>query len=167
MADGVHLETDRLVWRTGTPEDADALHAIASQFDVVRQTETWPWPPDRAFTTKRCLPMPEIEGAGGVVTHDSEVIGIMGLGDAKMGYMFAPGHGGKGFATEMGRAAVAHAFDRFDWPKLSACVFSDNPASGRVLEKLGFQVVGPCEGPSAARGGVFPIINYVLPRPRA
>lgn len=167
MADGIHVETDRLIWRTGAPGDVDALHAIASDFDVVRQTETWPWPPDRAFTAKRCLPMPELEGAGGVVTYDGEVVGIMGLGDARMGYMFAPAHWGKGFATEMGRAAVDYAFAHYDWPKLSACVFSDNPASGRVLEKLGFSVVGPCEGPSAARGGVFPIINYAMPRPRA
>ena len=168
MPNTVYLRTDRLVWRAGTPDDVDALHTIASVFDVVRQTETWPWPADCAFTASRCQPLADNSGLAGVVTHSDAVVGTMQLSDGgKMGYMFAPAHWGKGFATEMGGAAVAHAFDRFDWPKLSACVFADNPASGRVLEKLGFEVVGPCQGPSAARGGVFPIINYALPRPRA
>lgn len=167
MADGILARTERLVWREGTEADVAALHAIASDFDVVRQTETWPWPPDLDFTTKRCLPNPEYEGHAGIITCEDEVIGLMGVGKGGMGYMLAPAHWGKGFATEIGRAAVDLAFERHDWPKLSACVFSDNPASGRVLEKLGFRVVEPCEGPSAARGGIFPIINYVLERPKA
>jgi len=165
MAEGFYIETERLVWRTGVEQDVAALHAIASEFDVVRQTETWPWPPDRAFTAQRCLVMPEVDGMIGVVTRRGEVVGLMGLGHGKIGYMFGPDHWGKGFATEIGSAAVVHAFRVLNWPKLSACVFADNPASGRVLEKLGFVMVGPCEGPCKARDGVFPIINYVLPRP--
>ncbi len=163
----IYAQTERLVWRASRLDDVDALHAIASEFDVVRQTSIWPWPADRDFTTSRCRPQPDLTGLDGVVTHAGEVIGTMGLDRGKMGYMFAPAHWGKGYATEMGRAAIAEAFARFDWPRLEACVFDDNPASGRVLEKLGFARVGPCEGPSAARGGVFPIINYVLPRPQA
>ena len=163
----IYARTERLVWRAAKPDDLDALHAIASEFDVVRQTSTWPWPPDRDFTASRCQPMPEDEGLGGVVTSQKEVIGIMGLDHGKMGYMFAPAHWGKGYATELGHAAVDVIFARYDWPRLEACVFDDNPASGRVLEKVGFTRVGPCEGPSAARGGVFPIINYVLQRAQA
>lgn len=163
----IYAQTERLVWRAARPEDVDALHAIASDFDVVRQTATWPWPPDRAFTLSRCQPMPAEEGLGGLVTQGDEVIGIMGVGEGKMGYMFAPAHWGEGYATEMGQAAITAVFARYDWSRIEACVFDDNPASGRVLDKLGFARVGPCEGPCKARDGVFPIINYALPRPQA
>ncbi|WP_317054696.1 GNAT family N-acetyltransferase [Roseovarius rhodophyticola] len=167
MSETVYATTDRLIWRAATLADLDALHAIASEFEVVRQTSTWPWPADRDFTASRCQPMPRDEGLGGVVTSQGEVIGMMGLDHGKMGYMFAPAHWGKGYATELGHAAIDVIFARYDWSRIEACVFDDNPASGRVLEKLGFARVGPCEGPSAARGGVFPIINYALPRPQA
>ncbi|MDG1244659.1 MAG: GNAT family protein [Porticoccaceae bacterium] len=40
--------------------------------------------------------------------------------------------------------------------------FVDNPASGRVLEKLGFVPVGIVDHIGAARGGPSPAQRYVL-----
>ena len=165
MADAVFASTPRLVWRQGRAEDVDALHAVVSDFDVVCQTETWPWPADRGFTEARCLTTPTSDSVLGVVTQEDELIGFLGIKNGgHLGYMFAKDHWGKGYATEIGHAAIEYAFSNFAWPQLEACVFADNPSSSRVLEKLGFEERHACEGPCAARGDVLPIRTFVRPR---
>lgn len=165
MPETVYLRTPRLVWRAGETEDVDGLHRIVSDFEVVRQTETWPWPVPREFTETRCVVDPSPQMVSGVITHGDRVVGYLSLTrEGKLGYMFGVDHWGKGYATEIGRAAVDFAFSRFDWPRLDACVFADNPASARVLEKLGFEEGEACEGPCAARRGIFPIRTFTRPR---
>ncbi len=165
MAETVFARTPRLIWRAGTPDDVEALYAIVSDFDVVRQTETWPWPADLSFTRSRCVVTASDQGVSGVVCKGDEVVGYLGLSaEGKIGYMFGKSHWGQGLATEIGAAAVAYAFDRFHWQSLEACVFADNPASGRVLEKLGFEEGNACKGPCRARGGVHPIRTFRRPR---
>ena len=70
-----------------------------------------------------------------------------------MGYWIAREHWGRGFATEAATALLAIA-DTLGIERLEASYFSDNPASGRVLEKLGFKPTG-LRAPrySCARGG--------------
>ncbi|WP_170067093.1 GNAT family N-acetyltransferase [Roseovarius confluentis] len=165
MDETVFARTPRLVWRAGTPNDLQALHAIVSGFDVVRQTETWPWPANLSCTRSRCVVTASDQAASGVVCQGDEVVGYLGLSpEVKIGYMFGKSHWGRGLATEIGVAAVAYAFDKFGWESLEACVFADNPASGRVLEKLGFQEGKACQGPCRARGGVHPIRTFRRPR---
>ena len=86
-------------------------------------------------------------------------------GRAEIGYMFVRAHWGRGFATEIGRALLAHAWARYDWPEIHAGVLTANPASARVLLKLGFEEGAPSTGPSAAQGGEFPTRTFRLARP--
>ncbi|WP_300513971.1 GNAT family N-acetyltransferase [Aliiroseovarius sp.] len=164
------LRTDRLRLRSVRPSDLDALHALVSDREVVSQTASWPWPADRAFTATRCEPMDPARGISGLVFLGECLVGVMGVHDTgenqgEMGYMFARAHWGKGFATEMGRVLIAHAFATYDWTKITACVFDGNPGSIRVLEKLGFAEAGPCVSDCKARGGVFPTRTFTLKRP--
>jgi len=70
-----------------------------------------------------------------------------------MGYWIARQHWGKGFATEACRSLIEIA-RTLKLPRLEASHFIDNPASGRVLEKLGFVPTGmSAERYSCARGG--------------
>jgi len=166
------IVTERLRLRPAGLADIEGLHALASDYEVVRQTETWPWPPDRAFTAKRARPLDPAVGIAGPVFAGDEIVGMMGVHDfgagagAEMGYMFAQPHWGKGYATEIGRALIARAFADYDWPAISACVFTDNPASGRVLEKLGFVEGAPCRGACAARGCALDTRTFRLDRGR-
>ena len=83
-----------------------------------------------------------------------------------MGYAIARAHWGKGYATEIGRALIAHVWATYDWDAIHAEVLEDNPASMRVLEKLGFQATGPTTCPSVARGpGTWPARAFRLTRP--
>lgn len=165
------LITDRLMMRRAQATDFDGYHHIASQFEVVKWTASWPWPADRAHTTERCKPFDAQLGMVGPVFHARQMVGMMGIashyeGGPEMGYMFDPAHWGKGFATEMGGALIDHCWKRYDWSEIKASAFCDNPASIHVLQKLGFQETGSEMGACKARGGSFPMRLFTLPRPQ-
>ncbi|GHE95236.1 N-acetyltransferase [Aliiroseovarius zhejiangensis] len=164
------LVTDRLMMRRLQPSDAEAFHALVSHFDVVRMTSSWPWPADPAFTRSRCHPCDPVTGMAGPVFHRGQLVGAMGImsrdeAGPEMGYMFAPEHWGRGFATEMGQKLITHVWAQYDWDVVRATAFFDNPASARVLTKLGFVETEPTSGRCVARGGDFPLRSFILPRP--
>jgi RimJ/RimL family protein N-acetyltransferase len=66
----------------------------------------------------------------------------MPSGELELGYWIARPYWGRGYATEAGRAVIDHARHSLRLPRLSAGHFIDNPASGRVLAKLGFRPIG-------------------------
>lgn len=127
-----------LTYRRLNEDDFDALHGVVSVWSVVRQLGRWPWPPEPAFTRSRCKPY---EGNGFVwgVCRDGQLVGSIGVTDAEIGYMFGKDVHGAGIGTQAVRDAVAHAFAEYEWDTLKARTWHDNPASGAVLSKCGFQ----------------------------
>ena len=72
---------------------------------------------------------------------------------------------GRGYATETVRAFVGACFQRFEeLSSLEADHFADNPASGAVLRKLGFEKTGTGLGASKARVERAPNVLYRLTR---
>ena len=74
------------------------------------------------------------------------MVGSCGLGRrpsgaVELGYWIARPFWGRGLATEAGTALVDIA-RTLGFPSLEASHFVDNPPSGRVLEKLGFEPLG-------------------------
>lgn len=70
-------------------------------------------------------------------------VGVQPLDDvnhrtAEIGYWLSEPFWGRGIVTDAVRSIVPIAFERFDIIRLEADVFSNNPASMRVLEKSGF-----------------------------
>lgn len=161
------IVTERLTLRLPRPEDIAPFHeTVASDYEVVKMVSSWPFPADPALTAARLTDFGGVPGFGGVVTLGGEIVGSMGLFDGGLGYMFARAHWGRGYATEIGRALIDREFARHDWPALRASVWDDNPASARVLEKLGFAETGRAEEPCAARGHPMPARLFVLSRDR-
>lgn len=166
----VEIVTARLRWRPPLPEDVEALHALYSEWDVVRMSGTIPWPPDRAETAARCLPVDLAEGLAGHVFAGDTLVGTCSARQTDkgpmLGYLIAPAFWGRGYATEIASALLAEVWRRYDWPWLRATVFEDNPVSMRVIEKLGFTEVERGTGTSRARGGgPLPVRRYRLYRP--
>jgi RimJ/RimL family protein N-acetyltransferase len=74
------------------------------------------------------------------------LIGSCGMGRrpsgaVEMGYWITRSHWGRGFATEA-CAALVNIARALGLASLEGSHFIDNPASGRVLEKLGFEAIG-------------------------
>lgn len=149
-------------------DDIASVNAFVTDFDVIRNTGSWPWPPDADFTAKRCQPIPPEQGLGGVVLRDDTVIGMASIfGEGELGYMFARDHWGQGYATEICGALVAAAFATGQWPHLKACVFDDNPGSAHVLRKLGFAEGDACRSFCTSRNAHLPTRNFTLNAPQA
>ena len=111
------------------------------------------------------------ESAGRVITLDGELIGLVGGGrDAEpgvfeIGYWIAPDHWGQGFATKAAGGFKAHLIKTFDVNTLTADHFQDNPASGRVLAKLGFVETSRSEAYCMGRDETAPIITMTWNKP--
>lgn len=58
---------------------------------------------------------------------------------AELGYWIGEEYWGRGFATEAAEPLIKIAFEIYGVKQLYASYRIDNPASGRVLEKLGFK----------------------------
>jgi RimJ/RimL family protein N-acetyltransferase len=98
------------------------------------------------------------EAAGGIGIH---MLDDVYRGTGEIGYWLAEPHWGKGIATEAIRALVPVAFERTGVGRLQAVIFSDNPASMRVLEKTGFVREAVHRNAITKRGMVMDEVLYV------
>ena len=164
--------TERLLLRPGWIEDAPALFDAIADESVVRNLASAPWPytPDHAsafLSTERRGDEPALliflRTAGA-----PELIGTIGLArrrpdELELGYWIARGHWNRGYATEAGQALVRSARESLRVKRLAAGHFLDNPASGRVLEKIGFRPTGTVARRfSAGRGRFAPCREFSL-----
>jgi [ribosomal protein S5]-alanine N-acetyltransferase len=80
------------------------------------------------------------------IVKDGDVVGCIGVEpgadihrrSAAIGYWLSPGYWNQGIATKACGWMVNYAFESFDIVRLWAGVFSNNPASAKVLTKCGF-----------------------------
>ena len=154
--------TERLLLRPGWIEDAPALAGLIGDQVVARNLARVPFPYTLAdaerflgvgtATLPNLLAFARTRGA-------PRLIGGVGLhrdldGAVELGYWIGRPFWGLGFATEAARAMVALAHGSLRVERLVAGHFRDNPASGRVLRKLGFRATGAVAARrSVARGG--------------
>lgn len=82
---------------------------------------------------------------GMFLKHTGEYIGNIGIANinklhnrGEITYFISPKYWNKGFATEGGRAILAFGFEDLKLKKVAGACMSINPASRRVMEKLGF-----------------------------
>lgn len=129
-------------------EDKTALVRHANNRSVWRNlTETFPHP----YTPRDADSWISIANRAAPSVHvaieiDGEAVGGAGLvaGEgitrctAQFGYWLGEAHWGKGIATAAAGAMAKHAFATTPFARLEAPVFAWNPASMRVLEKIGF-----------------------------
>lgn len=157
--------TPRLLLRPGFPEDAPALARAMSDRAIARNLAVVPWPytlrdAEAYLASPRDPVLPSFlifERTDGAPL----LVGACGLGRrpsgaVEMGYWIARPFWGRGLATEACVALIEIA-GTLGLPSLEASHFIDNPASGRVLDKLGFEgrgVVAPRM--SCARGEEVP-----------
>jgi [ribosomal protein S5]-alanine N-acetyltransferase len=67
---------------------------------------------------------------------------------------------GRGIMTEAVTAVTDFCFDNFPLRRISAEVFSSNPASARVLEKVGFDLEGRLKNHVMKEGKLLDSLLY-------
>jgi len=168
------LETPRLLLRLAKITDAQAIYANwtadpeVSQFmrweahGSVNETTTWltdvtakaddPNSYDWLFVLKETgQPI----GSGGIYFNEKH-------GMFELGYCLMKACWGRGFAVEASQAILQFATDTLNQREFFACHADINPASGKVLEKLGFVYKNDGEYSSFDGSRVFKSHRYFL-----
>lgn len=159
--------TERLILRPSWPEDTATLAGLMSQPDLLTNFATPDLDADpeaelilrqddprlpNCLAFMRTRRAPRLVGACDIVRIPK--------GGLELRFCVDRSHWGLGFATEMASAVVRIA-RATGLPTLEAAHFTDNPAAGRVLRKLGFRPTGRLEQRFCrARGARVPTSLY-------
>ena len=148
------LETERLVLRPPRESDTPAVQRRFAQWDVVRYLTAevpWPYPDDGAAQHWRRM---SAEMAGREKSHwaitlkgDDELIGLIvlwaddGKSRDQRGFWLDPEFWGRGLVTEAADRVTDYALVELAWPHLWLNNAEVNPASHRVKEKQGAELI--------------------------
>ncbi len=168
------IETNRLILRQFTMDDAPAMFRNWASDDAVTKHLTWPthssvavsemiladWTshypePDFynwAITVKKYGPEPI--GSIAVVKINGKVDG------ATMGYCMGRAHWRKGIMAEALTAIIAFLFDEVGFNRVEADHDPDNPASGRVMEKSGMRHEGIMRQAGRSNQGIIDVSRW-------
>lgn len=164
------IETERLELRPLRKSDQGLIDYYAADKRVARMTSSIPHPlPPGAAEAYVMRAMAEdrnedVWAIDGTKSGASELMGIIALerldrGQSEIGYWVAPPFWNAGTAQEAVEAIVAA--NPLDNSTIFASVFQDNPASAKVLTKVGFEYLGDAEIFSVARDTNVPTWTYL------
>lgn len=145
-----HIEGEGFRLRPWDPLDANALVKHANNPRVAAQLrDGFPYPytlgdakswlSTAANNTQDVILAIEVQGeaAGGIGLHGMKDVYKY---NCEIGYWLSERHWGKGIVTSAIGKMVKYAFEKSLWLRIFACIFENNPASMRVLEKNGFSL---------------------------
>jgi len=143
------LRTDRLLLRYFDLNDAARVAELAGVFEVADTTLSIPHPyeirmaQDWIQTHQEKRDRNEEIVFAITLKKSGELIGAIGLtlypsfNRGEMGYWIGKPFWNKGFATEAAQAVLCYGFEELGLNRVFARYFSRNPASGKVLSKIG------------------------------
>ena len=144
------LKTERLLLRPLTPDDGAAVSNLASSREIADTTISIPHPCSddqaRAWIAAHSGQLGADPGMafGLIRKENADLIGTVTLAEinlehsqAEVDFWIGVPSWGNGYATEAARRVVRYAFEELKLNRVYAHHMVRNPASGRVLEKLG------------------------------
>ena len=171
------LKTERLHLRPLTMKDARPFADLANNFAIAKMTSTFPHPfPQRSV--EGLIDIFLARAATGRAFHwtilsQGRFVGVVGVtrdGDSwDLGYWLGQPFWGRGYAQEAMTTLLAHLFAGEHRRPITAGVFTDNPASSKLLIKLGFQKrerQEDCYSVARAARQTIDIFDYVKPPQR-
>ena len=168
------LTTARLLLRPFAPDDAAAVERLVSAREVADTTLTIPHPYPAGGAAAWIAGHAAAWEAGARLVYalaaraDGAIVGAMGLTiaaehrRAELGYWVGVPWWNQGYATEAGRALLAHAFGPLALHRVQAHHFVRNPASGRVMQKLGMRHEGTHRGAVLKWGRFEDLESYAV-----
>ncbi len=147
------IKTERLVLRELKLSDAAAFSKLAGDYDISKMTGSIPHPFPLYSAEFKIMFLRQQKRRGlahpyAISLDGGELIGVIDLfrsapdSALEIGYWIGKPYWGKGLSSEAAKAIIAEARDTLGVKALVAGAFADNPASLRVLQKLGFRPTG-------------------------
>ncbi|MFD0985879.1 GNAT family N-acetyltransferase [Methyloligella solikamskensis] len=168
----MRLQTSRLILRPLSMGDAGRIALLAGDRDIARMTASIPHPYSewQAAEWLKSVAAGE-EGTVFAIEAEGRLIGCTGYRSddggetAEIGYWIGKPFWGNGYATEAVSEVISHAFATESFDALIGGHFEDNPASARVLAKLGFKRCAEELRACESREGKARCVLYRLARP--
>lgn len=152
------LTTQRLVLRPFTLADAPTVQTLCSVYEIAAKTLSMPHPyPDDMAAAWITTHAPDWENKTWITlaltlkkdsTNPQEIMGAVSLKlclahqRAELAYWLGMPYWNVGYMTEAAHALVAYGFDELSLNRIEAGHYRTNPASGRVMQKIGMQYEG-------------------------
>jgi len=148
------IETERLVLRPWTPDDAPDVQRFLSDRDVASTIAniTHPLKDDYAeeWVRTRMEMVEKGESVSFAITHRQEgyLIGAIGLNINKehqrgdFGFWIGKSYWNYGYCTESAQALLKYGFDVLKLTRIWGSHMTRNPASGKVMQKIGMKYEG-------------------------
>ena len=148
------LETARLRLRGFRPDDAETVEALAGNIAIARTTLNIPHPYEPGMALGWISThQDEFQNGTGVVfaitdKHRHTLMGAIGLvivrphARAELGYWIGEPYWGNGYCTEAALEMLSFGFETLKLHRITASHFVSNPASGRVMQKIGMRQEG-------------------------
>ncbi len=148
------LKTPRLVLRPFTLDDAPVVQQLASTREIAMTTLHIPHPYPEGAAEAWISSHPSSFELGtsatfAITLHEQGTLcGAIGLqfdaanNHAELGYWIGVPYWSQGYATEAGQAMLRYGFEQRGLHRIHAAYFRHNPASGRVMQKLGMAYEG-------------------------
>jgi ribosomal-protein-alanine N-acetyltransferase len=154
MTDFPLLKTQRLVLRAFDMQDAPAVAAYCSDWELASTTANIPHPYDVSLAQvwiaghRAALERDDAITFAITLAESGKLVGAVGLHFnkqfrlAEVGYWIGVPHWGRGIATEAAGEMIRFAFEDQGLNRVQARHMTRNPASGRVMEKVGMRFEG-------------------------
>lgn len=168
------IEGDGFVLRPWQVEDLESLVLHANDESISRSvSDRFPFPYTKAdaeaFLSTPAIP-PTI-----VLAIEIDAVAVGGIDarpgaaelriGAEIGYWLARQYWGCGIMSRVVSRWCGYLFSEHGFERLQAAVFSNNPASARVLEKCDFQREGIMRRAVVKRGVILDLCMYAMLRP--
>jgi ribosomal-protein-alanine N-acetyltransferase len=170
------LSTERLLLRPLTLDDAPTIQKLAGDKAVASTTGRIPHPYEDGMaeawigTHQQAFEEDKEAVFGITLKEDGTLLGCIGLTinreheRAALGYWIGKPYWGNGYCTEAARAAVQFGFEELGLNRIYATHFTRNPASGRVMAKIGMTHEG-CHREHFKKWGVpEDLVTYAILR---
>ncbi|MCF6211564.1 MAG: GNAT family N-acetyltransferase [Gammaproteobacteria bacterium] len=147
------IESERLLLRAFTPLDAKDVQKLAGNKKVSEMTLNIPHPYEDGMAEEWISTHCSNWENRKIITYavsdriSKKLLGTVGFvrieeSKAELGYWIGKQYWGRGYCTEAATALIKFACINLSVVTISAEHLSSNPASGRVMEKLGMHYVG-------------------------
>ena len=167
------IETDRLILRRFTIEDAEPMFQNWASDPEVTKFLTWQ-PHQSVAVTKELISLwvseydkPDCYQWAIELKEIGEPIGSIAVvfvdertSAAEMGYCLSRAHWGRGLMPEALRAVMDFLFDEVGFKRVCAKHDAENPKSGRVMQKAGMRLEGVHRRAGFNNRGVIDVVVY-------
>jgi ribosomal-protein-alanine N-acetyltransferase len=148
------LETERLILRPFDLSDAPMVQLLAGDEAIASTTLIIPHPYEDGLAEEWIRTHPEAFEKGKFINFaivlkvSGELIGAIGLTlnqehvHAELGYWIGKPYWNQGYCTEAAREVIRYGFESLSLNRIHAMHLSQNPASGKVMRKIGMRYEG-------------------------